>query len=250
MAQSTDAATRVTLDARWTETNVACLVEASQRIGGIVALIRSIAEHTNLLALNATIEAARAGEAGRGFTVVADEVKELSNQTAKATKDIEAQIDQMQTETLHAAKAIQSVLDRVSEMDEVSLRVSHAIDEQSRTTREIAESVKLASQKTAVVPEAIRTVRSDGEQARSVADSIFVIATEVTRVSADLGNEVETFLIGIRAAAWAEKTLPSNWHPSCIAVSQSAGQEQPRAEIRLFMPPLTMPTTSWSRICK
>ncbi len=95
-------AVRAVDDAKKTDGTVQGLAETSQKIGKVVELINDIASQTNLLALNATIEAARAGEAGKGFAVVASEVKNLANQTAKATEEIAGQINAMQAVTTDA----------------------------------------------------------------------------------------------------------------------------------------------------
>jgi PAS domain S-box-containing protein len=116
-----------------------------ERIGHIATLIANIAGQTNLLALNATIEAARAGEAGKGFAVVANEVKALAEQTAKATKDISDQISQIQHATTQTVDAVSRIGDKVGEIDEVSIAVSAAMEEQSAATQEISRSVGQAA---------------------------------------------------------------------------------------------------------
>src|SRR3954468_11787820 len=94
------------------------LENASQRIGDIVTLIKTIAAQTNLLALNATIEAARSGAMGNGFAVVANEVKCLAAQTASATKENSAQVDEMQVITQEAAVSMRQVCKTVEVVDE------------------------------------------------------------------------------------------------------------------------------------
>ena len=96
------------------------LVEAPQRIGDVVNLINDIAGQTNLLALNVTIEAARAGDAGKGFAVVASEVKNLANQTGKATEEIAGQITDIQEATGNAVKAIENITVTIRKIDEIS----------------------------------------------------------------------------------------------------------------------------------
>src|ERR1700750_600800 len=100
---------------------------------------------TNLLALNATIEAARAGDAGRGFAVVAGEVKALAAQTAKATAEIGSQIDTVRGATTDAVAAMEGISGIIRKIDEVSVAISAAVEEQSVTTREIAASVQAVS---------------------------------------------------------------------------------------------------------
>jgi methyl-accepting chemotaxis protein len=115
--ETTTTVGQATTSVRTTNDKVESLSEAAQRIGDVVKLISDIAEQTNLLALNATIEAARAGEAGKGFAVVASEVKTLASQTAKATEDISEQIGSIQNatgETVIAIRDIGTVIENIN----------------------------------------------------------------------------------------------------------------------------------------
>jgi len=116
------------------------LSEAANRIGSVMELIQEIAEQTNLLALNATIEAARAGEAGKGFAVVASEVKDLANQTAKATGEISDHVNRVQEETKTAAEAMTGIANKIGEINQVTSAVSAAVEEQSSATQEVSRS--------------------------------------------------------------------------------------------------------------
>jgi len=125
---------------------VQTLTEAAQRIGEVVKLINNIASQTNLLALNATIEAARAGDAGQGFAVVANEVKELARQTAKATDDISHQIAGVQRSTQDAASAINGITAIIEKVFELSVSTASSVEEQEAATREIARNVQQAAE--------------------------------------------------------------------------------------------------------
>src|SRR5690606_23140721 len=114
--------------------------EAAQKIGEVVELISTIAEQTNLLALNATIEAARAGEAGKGFAVVASEVKGLAGQTAKATEEIAAQIRAVQAVSAEAADAIRGIGDTIARINDTAAAIAAAVEQQGAATSEIARN--------------------------------------------------------------------------------------------------------------
>lgn len=132
-----------------TSTIVAGLATAAQRIGDVVKLINSIAEQTNLLALNATIEAARAGEAGRGFAVVASEVKSLASQTAKATEEISGQVAEVQNTTGSAVGVIEAITQTISRINEISAAIAASVEEQASVTQSISSNMQVAAKSVA-----------------------------------------------------------------------------------------------------
>ncbi|MBX9933020.1 MAG: MCP four helix bundle domain-containing protein [Methylobacterium sp.] len=173
---------------------------AVARIGDVVTMITSIASQTNLLALNATIEAARAGEAGRGFAVVAAEVKELANQTARATAEIGGHIDQIQGSTSQAVAAIGSITMRIQEISDVSTTIAAAVEEQGAATQEIVRNVAQAAMGTGEVTSNITGVAHAAEETGAAASQVLGAASELSRQSESLGSEVARFLATVRAA--------------------------------------------------
>lgn len=132
-------------EARTVSESLSGLTEAAQKIAQVVTIISDIAEQTNLLALNATIEAARAGEAGKGFAVVASEVKMLANQTSSSLDDIRKGVSLMENEVDSAVTRVQSIAQKTEELSERSMTVSEAVSQQSGVTQEIAQSIQSAS---------------------------------------------------------------------------------------------------------
>ncbi|GJE78010.1 MULTISPECIES: methyl-accepting chemotaxis protein [Methylorubrum] len=176
------------------------LSDAAARIGDVVAMISTIAGQTNLLALNATIEAARAGEAGRGFAVVAAEVKELANQTARATEEITGQIGRIQASTDQAVSAIDSIAGRIREISGVATGIAAAVEEQGAATQEIVRNVAQAANGAGAVTANIAGVASAAEETGAAASQVLASATELSRQSEHLGAEVHRFLGTVRAA--------------------------------------------------
>jgi methyl-accepting chemotaxis protein len=186
--------------AQATDARIAKLSRAAQQIGDVVQLITAIAEQTNLLALNATIEAARAGEAGRGFAVVASEVKSLASQTAKATDDISAHIAAMQEATGESVAAIKEIGTTIGQISTIATAIASAVHQQTSATQEIARSVQSVSAGTREVAESITQVNrgaaETGVASAEVLDSAHTLSTE----SARLREELDRFMASIRAA--------------------------------------------------
>jgi methyl-accepting chemotaxis protein len=169
-----------------TNTTVQSLSRAVETIGSVVSLIADIAARTNLLALNATIEAARAGEAGRGFSVVAAEVKSLASQTSKATDEIRQQIGVIQEATGLSVSEIGSTTETISQIASTAERVSSAVDAQTKATSEIAEGASGAALNATTVSGALQTVSDTIAQTQVAAK----VALDTSR---DLFDQAEHF---------------------------------------------------------
>ena len=198
--ESTKVARQASQEAEQTGTIVEELSNSAKRIGEVIGLINDIAEQTNLLALNATIEAARAGEAGKGFAVVASEVKNLASQTAKATEDIVAQVNAMQSATGSTVQAIASIAAVIAQVNEISATISAAVEEQNATTAEIARNVQQAASATEGVTGNIGKVSEAAEQTGAAGAEVLGAAQELSEKSEQMRREIETFLTDIRAA--------------------------------------------------
>ncbi len=198
--QSAQIAGKAVAEAEHTNARVKGLAEAAQKIGEVVKLINDIAEQTNLLALNATIEAARAGEAGKGFAVVANEVKSLANQTAKATEEIGAQIGAMQGATGEAVSAIGSIGATIGEINEIASAIAAAIAEQGAATQEIARNVQDAASGTAQVSGNIGSVTQAAAETGHAAEELLDAAQSLAVETERLRGEVTSFLTDVRAA--------------------------------------------------
>jgi methyl-accepting chemotaxis protein len=200
VTQSSSIAQNAVGQAGRTEAMVGRLVEASQKIGEVMALIQTIAGQTNLLALNATIEAARAGEAGRGFAVVANEVKALSSQTAKATDEITSQIQEIRDATGSTVNAIREIGTTIGQMNEITGSIAAAVEEQGAATNEIARSVQQAAQGAQEVMQNITGVREASSKVNAAATLVLNAAAQLTSQSEQLETETGKFLGNIRAA--------------------------------------------------
>jgi methyl-accepting chemotaxis protein len=176
------------------------LSEAAQKIGDVVKLISDIASQTNLLALNATIEAARAGEAGKGFAVVASEVKNLANQTAKATENIASQVAAMQAATIDAVQTIRGISTTITTISEIAAAIASAVEEQGAATREIARNVQEAARGTDQVSSNISGVKQAAGDTGAAAILVLTSADELGVQAETLREDVGVFLANVRAA--------------------------------------------------
>ena len=176
------------------------LIEAASQISGIVEMISSIAAQTNLLALNATIESARAGEAGKGFAVVASEVKALATQTGKATADINAKVAGIRATTQQAVAAIQGITGTIRDINDSSVTIAAAVEQQGAATREIVKAVAQASLGTAEVTSNITGVARRAEETGIGASQVLSASSELAGQAERLRGQVEGFLSQVRAA--------------------------------------------------
>lgn len=186
--------------ARSTSELAAELSSAAGRIGDVIELINTIASQTNLLALNATIEAARAGDAGRGFAVVASEVKQLAEQTAKATGDIGVQIASIQSASKQSVQAIEGVSDIISRLSEISATIASAVEEQTAATQEISRNVQQAAQGTHHVSASVSEVRHGASETGAASSQVLASARTLATESTRLKDEVGKFLSTVRVA--------------------------------------------------
>jgi methyl-accepting chemotaxis protein/CHASE3 domain sensor protein len=198
--ESSQIAEAAVLQAQQTDGRIGKLSRAAQEIGDVVKLITAIAEQTNLLALNATIEAARAGEAGRGFAVVASEVKSLASQTAKATDEISSHISGMQGATQESVAAIKEIGGTIAKISDIAATISSAVEQQSSATQEIARSVQNVAQGTQEAAANIMRVNRGATETGSASEDVLSSARTLSTESTRLREELDRFMANIRAA--------------------------------------------------
>jgi methyl-accepting chemotaxis protein len=197
IATSASNAARVAADAvrevKTTTGTVAQLGESSSQIGDVVKVITSIAEQTNLLALNATIEAARAGDAGKGFAVVAGEVKDLAQETAKATDDITRRVAAIQADTGSAVHAIEQIRQVVTQISEYQTTIAAAVEEQSATSRSMSDSIGQAVQSSTQIAGAVEDVAAAADRTTHRVQDARQAATSMAEMSDQLRTLVGRF---------------------------------------------------------
>jgi methyl-accepting chemotaxis protein len=198
--ESNKIAEAAVIQAEQTDGRIGKLSRAAQQIGDVVKLITAIAEQTNLLALNATIEAARAGEAGRGFAVVASEVKSLASQTAKATDEISSHILGMQGATQESVAAIKEIGGTIAQISAIASTIASAVEQQSSATQEIARSVQSVAQGTQEAAVNIVQVNRGATETGSASEEVLNSAKTLSIESTRLREELDRFMANIRAA--------------------------------------------------
>ena len=198
VSQSSELSKVAVAEAQDTNGRIEALASEVAQIDDIVKLITGIAEQTNLLALNATIESARAGEAGKGFAVVASEVKNLAQQTAKATEQISGQIAKIQSETSGAVSAIDGIAQTISRLDDYGASIAAAVDQQNSATREISHNVHEAARGNEEVSQNISGVAEAAEDTDQLAHKVSDSANLLKDASQKLRSSVQGFLDDVR----------------------------------------------------
>lgn len=187
IARNTHAVTGIAADAmamaQASSAAITELGESSAEIGSVVKVITSIAEQTNLLALNATIEAARAGEAGKGFAVVAGEVKELADETARATGDISGRIEAIQDSVARTADEISRIAETISQINDLQTTVAGAVEQQNATTTDIASSIGRTADGGRSIAASLESIRSSTQQTTTDLDSIRTASHELAKLA-------------------------------------------------------------------
>jgi len=199
--RSVTVSSRATDETQRTSELIHGLSSAAEKIGTIIQLIQAIASQTNLLALNATIEAARAGDAGKGFAIVASEVKNLASQTAQATEQIASQIASIQNVTGETVAAITQFGATVKEMADIATAIAAAVEEQGAATGDIARNVEQAASGTAAVTREIGDVRAVAGETDAGAEAALAAAAALQQQAVSLKSNVDDFLHTIRSAA-------------------------------------------------
>ncbi len=199
-AQANSVVERATVIAQSADQLVGQLSSGASRIGDVIKLIRAIAEQTNLLALNATIEAARAGEAGRGFAVVASEVKTLASQTAKATEEISGQIGAIQGSTAQAVEAIRQITSVMGDISRFTSTIAASVEEQSASTQEIGRNVHEAATGARELAGNMATVTEAIEETNRSATHVLDASSALTAQAGTLQQAVDDFLDRVAAA--------------------------------------------------
>jgi methyl-accepting chemotaxis protein len=166
------------------------LGDSSAEIGKVLKAITSVAQQTNLLALNATIEAARAGESGKGFAVVAHEVKELAKETARATDEIGLKIEAIQSSTKSAVLAIAQIDSVINQIDQISVSIASALEEQTATTNEMGRNVNEAATGATDIAHSISGVAKTAENTTLAADE----TRNASRALAEMAQQLQTLV--------------------------------------------------------
>ena len=183
-----------------TNARISELSKTAVRVGDVVKLIAAIAEQTNLLALNATIEAARAGESGRGFAIVAQEVKALATQTANATDEIRSQIGSIQSATQESVEEIGAVTATIEQISRIAASIAGAVEQQGGSTREIARNIQHVAEGTLQVSSNIANVNRGASETGAASSQVLKSAKSLSSESSRLQEQVARFMQTVKGA--------------------------------------------------
>ena len=198
--ESSRIAEAAVVQADQTDAGIAKLSKAAQQIGEVVKLITAIAGKTNLLALNATIEAASAGAAGRGFAIVASEVKSLASQTAEATEDISSHVVEIQEATQNSVASIKEIGRTIHQISRIASEIASAVEQQSAATHGIATNVESVARATQDVTSSIVEVNHGSGEAGTASADVLNSARALSGESARLRQELDRLMANIRTA--------------------------------------------------
>jgi methyl-accepting chemotaxis protein len=199
-ANSAEVACRAVEEAARTDSRMNDLAAAASKIGDVLRMITDIAGRTNLLGLNATIEAARAGQAGRGFAIVASEVKNLATRTASATDDIAAQIGTVQQAVRESEASIKKIIETIAQINTITTATATAVGQQGAATAEIVCNIQEAAKGTQRVSATIAAMTRASGQAEAAAGQVLGAAGELSEKSDRLRAQIDAFLGRVRAA--------------------------------------------------
>jgi NO-binding membrane sensor protein with MHYT domain/methyl-accepting chemotaxis protein len=199
LSQATNLISDAVIEAETTNKEIIVLADAAQKIGDVIKLIQGIARQTNLLALNATIEAARAGQAGRGFSIVASEVKALSVQTAKATEEIAGQIQAVQNSSRSAVDAIQRITRQMKNINEHTASIASSVAQQNAATNEISQNVMSAAKGAKNITAVLDQVANAVTETDNSAGTVYAASQSVQDAALALQARIEDFLKKVAA---------------------------------------------------
>ncbi len=226
VSHSSSVASHAVEEAKKSTEQVSGLSIAADQIGEIIGLIENIAEQTNLLALNATIEAARAGEAGKGFAVVASEVKALANQTSQATEQITTQVSSMRAATDKATEAITTIAKTIASVEQVTETISTSIEQQDEATREIAQNVQNAAVDSTSVSDNIGTISQSAVTAGTSTKNSFHTAKVLMESTNSLKEEVKKYLLDLRESPSIDRRADPRYPINSNAILRYDNREE------------------------